>query len=230
MSYPSVPFGQHMEDLKWSQGDHVLLAAPTKCGKSTLAARLVTRRSHVVSFVCKLRDDTMDNEYRGWRRYERWPKHVPSYDQRILLWPKPERTLAATRAKQRFIFREALDSIQREGRRTIVIDEGLYMCESKMLNLGDEIGMLFYFGRSAGITMVMLSQRPAWIPKVVYSSSTHAWIARTRDKQDLQRLSDFGGIDAVEIGSALKTLPRRHDFLYLNPQGDAQPAVINTRR
>jgi hypothetical protein len=104
------------------------------------------------------------------------------------------------------------------------------MCENRMLNLGDELGMLFYFGRSAGITMALLAQRPAWIPKVIYSSSTHAWIARTRDDGDLKRLSDFGGIDAKRVGEEIKTLQRRHDFLYLNPQGEAQPVVINTRR
>lgn len=225
-----VSFREHMESLRWAQGDHVLIAAPTKCGKSTLVARLVEKRSHVVSFVCKLRDDTFSDEYKGWRRYEQWPSHVPSWDKRILLWPTPEKTLQATRQKQKYIFRQALDRIQNEGNRTVVIDEGLYMSDPRFLGLGDEIGMLFYFGRSARITMALLSQRPAWIPKVIYGSTTHAWIARTRDRDDIRRLSDFGGIDARAVGQTLLTLPRRHDFLYLNPQGDASPAIINTRR
>ena len=231
MSFPPLGFNEHMRTLQWAQGDHALIAAPTKCGKTTLARQLVERRSHVVSFVCKRRDSTFSEEYRGWRRYERWPKHgAPSYDKRILLWPKPESTLTMTRAKQRYIFGEALNAIDREGNRTILIDEGLYMSDPKFLNLGDELGMMFYFSRSNGITMVMLSQRPAWIPKIIYGSVTHAWIARTRDRQDIVRLSDFGGIDSKVVGEAVKALPRRHDFLYLNPQGDRSPVVINTRR
>jgi len=225
-----VSFPEHLNRLRWAQGDHVLIAAPTKCGKTTLVSKLVDRRSHVVSFVSKLRDDTFGREYPGWRRYERWPRTVPDYDRRILLWPKPGKTLRETRDKHREVFREALDRITLEGNRTVVIDEGLYMSEPKFVGLGDEIGMLFYFGRSGGITMVLLTQRPAWIPKVVYSSTTHAWIARTRDRDDLRRLGDFGGLDTREVQQTVARLPRRHDFLYLNPQGDARPAIINTRR
>ena len=138
--------------------------------------------------------------------------------------------VASHQGEATFRFQEALDRIQTEGNRTVVIDEGLYMSDPTFLNLGQEIGMLFYFGRSNNITMVLLSQRPAWIPKVVYSSATHAWIARTTDRDDLRRLSDFGGIDAKEVGEQLRHLPLRHDFLYLNPQGSAPPAIVNTRR
>jgi hypothetical protein len=231
MTASPVPFRQHMDSLRWAQGDHVIVAAPTKCGKSTLVSRLVEKRSHVVTLVAKLRDDTFGREYKGWARYEEWPRNgFPSWEKRILLWPKPEKTLSATRAKHHYIFRNALDRLQTEGNRCCVIDEGLYVCDSGLLNMGKEVGMLFFFGRSAGITMVLNTQRPAWLPKVVYSSSTHAYIARTTDREDLKRLSDFGGINAREAAEDVRTLPTRHDFLYLNPQGSSRSVIVNTRR
>lgn len=231
MTIEEVRFHDHLSRLRWEQGDHALIAGPTKAGKTTLVSRLVQKRSHVVAMVCKFRDDTIASEYKGWHRYDKWPKNgPPAYHQKIVLWPKPEPTLNGTRAKQAYIFREAFDAIGRVGSRAIVVDEGLYMAEPQFLNLGKEIGMLFYFGRSNGITMVLNTQRPAWIPKVIYSSTSHAWIARTNDTDDLKKLSDFGGIDTKEVKETLIRLKRRQDFVYLNPQGDAPSQIINTRR
>jgi hypothetical protein len=225
-----VPFSEHLDNLRWFQGDHIIIAAPTKCGKTTLAQRLASKRSHTVVFLCKHRDDTIKAEYSGWTRYYDWPKHVPAYDDRILLWPKPETTIADTRAKQRAIFGKALDAINVQGRRCVIIDEGLYTCDPQGLGLGNQIGTMFYFGRSNYISMGILAQRPAWLPKIIYSSASHAWVSRTTDNDDIKRLADFGGIDSKETGVHLKNLKRRQDFLYLNPQGDARSVIINTRR
>lgn len=227
----SVRFADHINALRWDQGDHLFISGPTKCGKTTLMQRLAEKRSRKVSLIIKRRDDTLMEEYKGWRRYEQWPKKgPPAYDDKILLWPTPEKSLAATLAKQRFIFREALNQIDQDGNRAVIVDEGLYTCEPQFLNLGKEIAMLFYTGRSNGISMAMLSQRPSWVPKVIKSSSSHVWLARTRDKDDMKTLSQFGDVNAKQIEAAMMALRHRQDFVYLNPQGDNRSAIINTRR
>lgn len=224
-------FDEHLATLRWDQGDHIVIAGPTKSGKSTLGARLAEKRSHVVSMVIKRRDSTMDTEYRNWRRYEEWPKHgPPGYDRRILLWPRPEKTLAATLAKQRYIFTQALDQIDQDGNRAVVIDEGVYFCEAQMLNLGKQLSMMFYTGRSNGLSMGLWAQRPAWIPKIIRSSTTHAWVARTRDRDDLKTLSELAGMHAKRVEQQLIRLPVRQDYVYMNPQGDSPPRIINTRK
>jgi hypothetical protein len=225
-----VPFDEHVKRLRWKQGHHVFVGAPTQCGKTTLVSRLVEKRSHVVIMVCKNRDIAQSKEYGGYTRYERWPKNVPSSDTRIQLWPHWEKTHAATIRKQREIFAEALDAINVEGNRCVVIDEGVYMSEPKFLNLGPVLGTMFYFGGTNGISMVMLAQRPAWIPKIIKSSATHAYISKTVDPDDLKSLSDFAGINRKDTSEALINLPRRHDYVYVNPQGDAPSQIINTRR
>lgn len=230
-AYSPEPWTTHLQRLKWRQGEHVLVSGPTSAGKTTLAASLLPRRSHVVMLVTKLKDPTFANEYKGWERLEKWPRGgPPSYMRRILLWPKPERTTRETIAKQRDVMRDALDAILHEGGRCVCVDEGLYLSDPKYLGLSTELGMLHYTGRSAGISMVTLAQRPFYIPKVVLSSITHGYFARTRDKDDLKRLADIGSVDAREVAANLAVLQDRHDYVYLNPQGDARPSVVNTRK
>ena len=229
--YPRQPWQTHMRTLRWKQGEHVLLSAPTGAGKTTMLAQLLRKRSHAVVFVTKMKDPTFAAEFKGWQRFEAWPRRGPRpFDTHILLWPKPEKTVLATLRKQRDVFAYALDAISHEGNRAVAVDESLMVNDPKLLGLGTQVGMLHYYGRSAGVSMVDLTQRPAWIPKVIYSSVTHAYVARTRDQADLKRLSDLGGIDPKTVSANVAGLPTRHDYLYLNPQGDASPVVLNTRQ
>jgi len=60
------------------QGDHILIAAPTKAGKTTMARRLIKKRGHTVVFVTKTHDDTIRNDYRGFYRAHSWSTYGPS--------------------------------------------------------------------------------------------------------------------------------------------------------
>lgn len=229
--YPRKEFQKHLRELRWKQGEHVLLCGPTGAGKTTLVAPLIEKRAHVVILVSKMKDPTFETEFKGYKRLTSWPKGGPRmYENRVLLWPEPEQTVKATLLKQREVFGQALNEITRQGKRCVVVDESLMMTDPKLIGLGTEIGMMHYYGRSAGISMVDLTQRPSWIPKVIYSSVSHAYVARTRDDMDMRRLGDMGGVDRRIVRDNLLMLPDRHDYLYLNPQGDANPHVVNTRQ
>lgn len=238
-AYPSVPWRAHLEQLRsgplngtrWEQGDHILIAAPTRAGKTTMMQQLVQLRSHVVVFVSKLNDPVFAREFKGWTILREWPKGgPPAYENRILLWPKPvKNNKDATIANQRRVFHEALEHINSQGKRTVVFDEALYWSDPQFLNMGHWISYMHFNGRSSGITLVTLAQRPAWIPVIVGASVTHAFIARTMHADDRKRLGDMGGIDAREVAANLDRLPTRHDYVYVNPQGDAAPVVVNTR-
>ena len=233
-AFAPAPWATHYRALQWRQGEHVLLAAPTSAGKTTMARKLADKRSHVIMLVTKTHDETIRAEFRGWDRVHSWSELKP-WHTKVLLWPKPGKTLADTLNLQRDVMRDALDGIGR-GNRTgwsgwgVVVDESHYMTDPKFLNLGKEIAMLHHVGRSAGISMMDLTQRPSWIPKIIYSSVTHAYVARTRDAGDLKRLADLGGIDPRLTAHAVATLPTRHDYVYVSPQTDAPPAIVNTRR
>lgn len=231
--YPRVSWREHMDMMRrnWAQGDHVLISAPTKAGKTTMMQQLVQRRSHTVVLVSKMKDPTFRRDFKSWEVLREWPKGGPrAYQNRILLWPKAEKNVRDTLSKQQDVFRHALNEILNQGNRCVVIDESLMVNDPKILNLATEVGMMHYYGRSAGITMVDLTQRPAWIPVVIYSNVTHAYIAETKTRQDAARLADLGGIDAKEVAANLGRLPTRHDYVYLNPLGDESPSVVNTRK
>lgn len=228
--YERAHWRDHLRDLKWRQGEHILVSAPTSAGKTTLAAPLLQQRSHVMLLATKIRDATYQREYKGWTRYTEWPKHgFMQYENRILLWPKAGKTTAETVAIHRRVMRNALNHAMRDGGWCLCVDEGLYFTDPMYLGLKQELGMLHYTGRSNGVSMVTLTQRPFYLPKVVLSSITHAYFARTYDPDDRKRLADIGGLDVKRVFENLTRLKDRHDFLYLNPQGDATPVVVNTR-
>lgn len=232
--FAPVPWRDHYSGLQWRQGEHVLLAAPTGAGKTSLARKLADKRSHVVMLVTKTHDETIRKDFAGWDRIHAWSELKP-WHTKVLLWPKPGKTLAETLGIQRTVMRDALDGIGRGNRSGwsgwgVIVDESHYMTDPSFLNLNREIAMLHHVGRSAGISMLDLTQRPAWIPKIIYSSVSHAYIARTRDVADLKRLADLGGIDPRTTADNVTTLSTRHDYVYVSPQTDALPSIVNIRK
>lgn len=229
MIFPRESWQDHLASLKWSQGEHVLIAAPTGSGKSRLAADLVEKRGHVVNFVTKTKDPLFSGPvYKSWSRLVDWTKQtLRPWDNRVLLWPKEMETMSLTREHQEQVFSRALEDINKRGGWCLVFDELHYMSDPHFLGLASEIAILHHMGRSNNISLVSLTQRPAWIPKIIYSSVSHAYIGRTRDQADLKRLADLAGIDAKVIAQAVSELPTRHDFLYVNPMGDKTPVVVN---
>ena len=222
--YEREPFAKFMARLRWKQGEHLLIAAPTQCGKSTLASYLVARRGNVVVLASKRHDKNLLARYADYTRIPTWK---PAAGRRLLLWPKGQPTNAQTIVHQRGIFRDALDGVSRTRGWCVVVDEAHWCTE--FLQLGKEIAVLHHQGSSSGISMVTLTQRPAWIPRIAYSSSSHVFLGGTTDKDDLKALSDLGGVNAQEVKATVARLGR-HDLLYLNPMGDAPPAVINIRQ
>lgn len=232
-AFSRVPWQRHLNTLNWEQGEHILIAAPNKSGKTCMVGTLAQKRRYVVVFVTKIKDPTFEKEFKGWKILREWPKDprdLPQWENRILLWPRQKRTMAETLAEQRRVFGHALDAIAYQGNWCVVIDEGLMFTDPRILGFQTPVSMMFYYGRSSGLSLVFLTQRPAWVPVVAYSSITHAYIARTRDKNDLKRLSEMGGHDPKITTANVAALPTRHDFIYLNPQGDTPPAVVNTRK
>jgi energy-coupling factor transporter ATP-binding protein EcfA2 len=190
---------------EWRQGEHVMVSGPTGSGKTELTRHLdqirLDRGGHVVVMVGKLGyDETLAREYKGWTRwhdFRRAKKHVAPSENMILLWPDTRgMRIREARQHQREVFGEAFDILMGKGKWTLHVDEGLYVCDPKFLNLSDELAMLHAMGRSSGLTIITLMQRPSNVPLIVYGSASHAFVGQARERVDSQRLGTLQGSES----------------------------------
>lgn len=221
----------------WKQGEHMLISGATGSGKTALARHIdqirINKGGHVIVFVCKLGvDETIMTDYKGWIRWKTFKKKVSPHENKVLLWPdlSKGKTIRDKRAIQREVFAEALDKLSEIGFWNVHIDEGLYMCDPKFMNLADELAMLHYMGRSSKLTVTTLSQRPSNIPLIIYGSASHAIIGRAREAQDVKRLSELGGRNSAKELAARIDSQSKHDFLWVPVAPDWEPETINLKR
>lgn len=208
---------------EWYQGQHVCVIGPTGCGKTSVLNRLLDARRYVLFFGTKLFDDSYDALLKnGYRRYGNYAS-VPSWADRVMLWPKIKRgtPLREIYQIQRDVFLPALNQVFHERGWTVVLDELHYLCNQ--LRLDPEAAMFHHQGRSSRLTMVDGFQRPAHVPLVVYSSASHVFVWKTKQADtDGRRLADFGGADKRELTENMLDL-EKHEFVYIDPVNQTPP-------
>ncbi len=221
----------------WKQGEHVVISGSTGSGKTALGRHIdqirIDKGGFVVVMVCKLNPDkTILDDYKGWTRWDKWKKNPSRHENRVLLWPdtKKAKTLRGKRDIHREVFGDALDEIGKVGKWTLDIDEGLYFCDNKFMNMAEEVAMLHALGRSSNLTIVTKMQRPSNVPLIIYGSASHAFIGRTREAVDLKRLAEMGGRLSAKEMQARISAQGRHDFLWLPVAPDWEPETVNLRQ
>lgn len=206
---PVVQWDDFMDRFDWQQGQHVTMVGPTGSGKTTLGLHLIGLRAYTVVFSCKPRDPTMDKLVRaGW---ERQRKFIPDIANHIILWPRIDGFNAD--ATQRATFRDAMERILLQGGWCIDLDETAYIAD--FLGLDRELKMLMQIGRSNDISIVNKTQRPAFVPLVIYDQADHLFFWRDNDETNLKRIGGLGGMDQRAIRQEVASLPK-HQFLYVN--------------
>lgn len=211
---PRIPWDKFTSDvLNWRPGEHFALIGPTGLGKTTMMNALLPLHPFVVVFATKPRDVTMDYliQHEGYIRLDRWRSlDARQYPKRVL-WPDANRIDSET--VQRAVFHEAFARIYREGHWTVAIDETWWLDEK--LKLSGDIKTFLLQARSLGICLLCATQRPAWVPRELYTSCTHLMFWRTNDAEDLKSLSGIGWRSADIIREAVANL-ELFQCLYIN--------------
>lgn len=198
----------------YKPGDHVSIIGPTGTGKTVLAMEILSMRSYAIYLASK---PPADKELRRLKRSKQWhlspDGDIPSarIAPKVLVWPpyKSEASLPVQRAA----FTRAADTAFAEGW-TLCYDELAWACER--LAMGGIVKSGFQQGRSQRNGLVVCTQRPAWVPRDIYSGATHLFLFGTNDSEDLKRIGGLNGSDPAIVRRMVASMPRDHRFLYLH--------------
>ena len=193
---------------------HVSILGPTGTGKSTLALKVAELRPYVAVLAAKPRDTHMKAMLRagGYRKVDRLPEAGAGL-RRVFLWPRNVGT--ESHALQRATFDAAMSHAYRVGVWHLVVDEGHFLADT--LRLGDRIRGAYQMGRSNGHGIILAAQRPAWLPRDIYSSADHLLIFGTNDSADLKSISGLNGVNDRTVRDCVATLTRAgHRFVHVN--------------
>lgn len=215
---PMVPWDNFVASFAWFQGEHVALIGPTGSGKTNLAYWLLPFRKYVTVFATKPKDDSLVKfgRHNRFKTMQQWSDaRTAEAEPRRIVWPNA-RTLSAVDT-QRKVFDTAFKRIFVQGGWCLYIDELWYMCQ--ILGFDRAVKLYLLQARSIDISLVVATQRPAWIPVEVYDQSTHLFFWKDSDKRNLQRLSDLSTVNTDLIKSVVARLPKYH-VLYVNTRND----------
>lgn len=222
---PRMTWEEFIASFEWQQGEHVGLIGPTGSGKTTLALALLPFRKYVVVTGTKPRDDTMTQLLKqGYTLCRDWDSSLdPTIHPRRLLWPDVSAKGMRVKdtddiehkmlVKQHKVFKRAMARIYRDGKWCIFIDELWWWVH--MLKMERTIRVFLQQSRSLRISLVVATQRPAFVPLEVYDQSTHLFFFRDNDERNLKRISGISWLSANLIRSTVARLDR-HEVLYVN--------------
>ena len=211
---------------KTVEGIHRLFNGRTRSGKTTLNRIMLRMKKTVLVLGTKPHDPSLDDYVykEGYVRIDHWPptakelKQRGPYEQvRLILWP--EMKAYSDLRKFQHVYRQACRDIFVEGSWTLGVDEGLWVCGRKGLDLGDEISAIAYGGAGNGVSMHLVIQRPSGIPVITHESCHELYQFRTGNTNDLRELASYTGHSTAEFTDAVRGLnrgnpERGHQFLH----------------
>lgn len=211
------------------QGMHLLFSGPTQSGKTTLCRIVASLRDYVVVLGTKPKDRSLERYVAdGYVRLDHWPptrsdiRKCSGDGCHFIVWPKM--TTRQDLRKHTGLYLKVLDQVYAEGHWTVVVDEGLWMCNPKGLGLGDVISDIAYGSASNMVSLYLLVQRPANVPPITWTSVAQALLFHMGRTDDVRELASLGTYDPRAAVVAMQHLTG-HQFLDLPTRAQAEWAI-----
>lgn len=217
----------------WKPGEHVTIIAPTGVGKTHLALTIADLSRYVLVLATKRKDPLVaDLAARGYLVTPSvegvlWTETEP-VTPKVVVWPQFSDKIGAKQRMtlQASAIRDVLDWADKTGGWTIVSDETMWLTDS--LQLERELNAVWHQGRTQGLSLIALAQRPSRVPRLAFSQATYLFIGKYTDKRDIDTLREISSViprEVVEAGIASLS-KERHEFLFLDALRDEVAIVV----
>lgn len=201
-------------DPKDPQPEHMEIVGMNGSGKTYLLAkalqeRCLLRNTPAVIICTKPADETIlklgwhiSDDYRDVRK-----------KRQLIFWPRTKKLGAERRAYHRDKIQELLERLWVPGSNTIIAFDEIAYAESLHPEIRDIIEMYWREGRSQGITVVGMKQRPQGANR--HMSSETWWTAAfcPKDQQDAERFAELFGSRREWLPVFEQMNPDNHEFL-----------------
>jgi hypothetical protein len=210
--------------MRWEQGEHVAIIAPTGRGKTVCARALCWQRDWVAWCSTKKSDSEYDRmlEKKQYERQDHWPIKKPPRDQRYqraLIWPHYKRLLDVYKMGTP-VFKKLLEDVYEDEGWTVVLDDLFFLSEE--LKLRKEITAINYQVRSLKVSLVSAMQRPKKIPLETWDQSSHLFLRPIGNYDDLMTLRGKIGRDLKQIQVWMGQL---HEYEWIYFAEGKQPVI-----
>lgn len=227
--FPMPPFVKwaefrHEFDTEWAPGPphwpnpNVAIIGLAGSGKSRFTREIVKLRDRVVLFGTKMADEPLYGPLLkdGWKMRDRWNPEDTSND-RVIFRPPLSSPTKEDLERQKEAFRRALLQLFRVGGWTLWLDEVRYLTE--MLGLARELNLLWLQGRSNGLVMVALTQRPVSVPLNMFEQSRFLVTFKISGRDDRQTMASYTGALQPVVFEVAAHLPK-YELLYIDSEAD----------
>ena len=233
-------------------GQHISLIGPNGVGKTTIGLKLLAQCTalwpETIGLALAMKphrgpeadgrkstgDPTVATLTRslGGRITRQWP---PPWWQTLFqsepafwsVWPKHTENFRADLFAHRAVFEHAIIQSYNKGNRWIFADEIYSLCAE--LKLDPELVHVWSKGRSMKCAIIGATQRPAFVPKWMYSSAKHLFLWRDPDSDARKRYAEISGVDPKQV-LALTDGLRQHECLYVNPEANVWACLTPTKK
>jgi hypothetical protein len=187
-------------DAKDPQPESMEVIGMNGSGKTLFVCKAVQERMlvrHTPTFILQSKPDDQTVVKLGWPIISNGDVKKAKQERWSIFWPQTNATGRARKLYQADLFRDMLNSLWHKNANCVVVlddvgyIQGLTCSDGEPLN--PIIEMFLREGRSCGITMVLLKQRPQGAKREMHSETYWTIAFRPKDEDDIERFAQLFG-------------------------------------